>query len=281
MPKTLERFNVKVSGPINQAIIFGHGYGCDQNMWRLVSPAFEEDYQVVLFNYAGVGKSKEYAFIPEKYATLQGYADDLLDICRSLRIESAIFVGHSVSAMIGMLAAIKEPERFDKLIMVGPSPRYTNDGDYFGGFDEEDIDELLLQLTNDQDTWAKNLAPVIMANQDRPELSKELSETICRMPPEIARQFAKVTFLSDNRADLPKLQTNTLILQCSDDLIAPEPVGKYVHKHIKNSEYVKLNATGHCPHLSEPEETIAAIKQYLSEPECEKAELLEVGMQKG
>jgi sigma-B regulation protein RsbQ len=257
------RNNVKVSGRGTRAMLFAHGYGCDQNMWRFVAPAFADDYQIVLFDHVGAGQSDLGAYDRTKYNSLDGYAGDVLDICEELGIEHGVFVGHSVSAMIGVLAAIREPERFDDLILIGPSPRYINDDTYLGGFSEQDIRELLEFQDRNFLGWSGTLAPVIMGNTDRPELADELNNSFCRTDPDIAKQFAAVTFLSDNRADLPKLQARTLVMQCTDDAIAPLPVGTYVHNALSNSEFVLLNATGHCPHLSNPNETIAAMKAFL------------------
>ena len=247
-------------------MVFAHGYGCDQNMWRFVTPAFQEDYKIVLFDHVGAGASDLEAFSPAKYATLEGYAQDVLEICLELELENISFVGHSVSAMIGLLAAIKEPQRFDKLIFVGPSPCYLNDGEYHGGFSREDIEGLLDFLDRNYLGWSASMAPVIMGNPDRPELSSELANSFCRTDPRIAKHFARVTFLSDNRADLPKVKLPSLILQCSEDSIAPVPVGHYVHAHLPNSSLVLMKATGHCPHLSAPQETVAAIQEWLAPP---------------
>ncbi|WP_224367119.1 alpha/beta fold hydrolase [Hyalangium versicolor] len=260
----LERNNVKVLGAGSQAMIFAHGYGCDQNMWRFITPAFQDRYRIVLFDHVGAGHSDTSAYNRNKYGTLKGYASDVLEICRELSLNRAIFVGHSVSAMIGVLAALEEPARFDKLVLIGPSPCYVNDGDYVGGFSRGDIDGLLESLDSNYLGWSSSMAPVIMGNPDRPELGQELTNSFCRTDPEIAKHFARVTFLSDNRADLPKVKTPSLLLQCSQDLIAPEVVGEYLHRHMRDSELVKLKATGHCPHLSAPEETIAAMRSFLS-----------------
>jgi sigma-B regulation protein RsbQ len=244
-------------------MMFAPGFGCDQNMWRHVAPEFADEYRIVLFDHVGAGKSDLAAYDPRKYSSLEGYADDILEICHDLELREVIFVGHSVSAMMGVLAAAREPERFAKLILVGPSPRYIDDGDYTGGFTREDIDGLLEQLDSNYLGWAHALAPAIMGRPDRPELGEELTESFCRTDPEIAKQFARVTFLSDNRADLERVTTPALVLQCSDDVIAPTAVGEYVHERLPNSELVLLSATGHCPNLSAPDETIAAIRGFL------------------
>jgi sigma-B regulation protein RsbQ len=259
----LARNNVKVRGKQAQPMLFAHGFGCDQNMWRFVAPAFESDHLTVLFDHVGAGESDISAYDRRKYGTLAGYADDVLEICRELRLERTIFVGHSVSAMIGVLAACKEPERFDKLVLIGPSPCYINDGEYTGGFSREDIDQLLESLDDNYLGWSSTMAPVIMGNPDRPELAAELTSSFCRTHPDIAKHFAHVTFLSDNRVDLPKVKTPCLVLQCSNDPIAAQPVGEYVHRQLADSQLVLMKATGHCPNLSAPAETIAAMKAFL------------------
>ena len=244
-------------------MMFAHGYGCDQNMWRLVTPAFEDDYKIVLFDYVGAGESDLAAFDGDKYATLDGYATDVLEICAELDLREVVFVGHSVSAMIGVLAANREPERFSQLVLVGPSPYYLNDGEYRGGFGKRDIEELLEFLDRNPLGWSAAMAPVIMGNPERPELAEELENSFCRTDPEIAKHFARVTFLSDNRADLAKVKVPSVILQCSEDSIAPLQVGEYVHRQLPQSSLVLLQARGHCPHLSAPEETIVAIRNSL------------------
>jgi sigma-B regulation protein RsbQ len=220
---------------------------------------------LVLFDHVGAGQSDFGAYSRTKYSTLQGYADDILEICAELDLQDVVFVGHSVSAMIGLLAAIKEPNRFEGLVMIGPSPRYVDDGDYVGGFSRKDIEELLEFQDSNYLGWASSLGPAIMGNGDRPELASELTNSFCRTDPAIAKQFAAVTFLSDNRADLPKLKTRSLVLQCQQDVIAPVGVGEYTDRHLPNSRLVILNATGHCPHLSAPDETIAAMRAFLEE----------------
>jgi len=257
------RFNVNISGRGSAPMLFAHGFGCDQNMWRYVAPAFEDDFKVVMFDHVGAGASDLSAYDPAKYSSLDGYADDVLEICRAFELGNVVFVGHSVSAMIGILAAIKAPEVFSNLILVGPSPRYINDENYVGGFSEPQITELLDFLDSNHMGWSEAMAPVIMGNPDRPELGQELTNSFCRTDPNVARRFARTTFLSDNREDLDRLNTPSLILQCSEDIIAPVEVGRYVHEHLPNSTLAILEATGHCPNLSAPEETIAAIKAYL------------------
>jgi sigma-B regulation protein RsbQ len=244
-------------------MVFAHGFGCDQNMWRLITPAFESEYRVVLFDHIGAGGSDLSAYDPKKYSSLEGYADDVVALCRELGVRNGVFVGHSVSSMVGILASKKAPELFDQLVLVGPSPRYINDGDYIGGFDEDQIVELLEFLDSNHMGWSQAMAPIIMGNPDRPELGEELTNSFCRTDPEIAKQFARSTFLSDNRSDLSGVKARSLILQCSDDVIAPQSVGEYVHRNLPNSEFVLMQATGHCPNLSAPEETIEAIQAFL------------------
>jgi sigma-B regulation protein RsbQ len=259
------RNNVHVSGnPDAQPMLFAHGFGCDQNMWRWVVPAFENDYRIVLFDYVGSGKSDLAAYDPERYSTLDGYAQDVLDVCEALDLKDVIFVGHSVSSMVGVLAAKREPERFAKLIMVGPSPRYINDVGYVGGFERADIEGLLDLMDRNYIGWANFLAPVIMKNDDRPELAQELQESFCSTDPKIARRFAETTFFSDNRGDLTDVPVPSLILQCAEDAIAPVEVGRYLSLTLPKSTLRMMKATGHCPQVSHPQETIEAIREYLS-----------------
>ena len=244
-------------------MLFAHGFGCDQNMWRLVTPAFEDDHRIVLFDHVGSGRSDLAAYDPDRYSSLAGYAQDVLEICRELDLRDVVFVGHSVSAMIGVLAAAEEPDRFAKLVLVGPSPRYVNDEGYLGGFSREDIEGLLESLDSNYLGWSSAMAPVIMGNADRPELGEELTNSFCSTDPDIARRFARVTFLSDNRDDLARVRTPTVVLQCAEDAIAPETVGEFVSRSIPGAQLVRLRATGHCPNLSAPDETVAAIKSFL------------------
>ena len=262
----VHRNNMKTLGSGDRAMVFAHGFGCDQNMWRFVWPAFADDYRIVLFDHVGCGGSDLSAYDPEKYGSLEGYADDVIAICRELEITHGVFVGHSVSAMIGAIASLKAPDIFDDLIMIGPSPRYINDEDYTGGFSEQQIHELLDFLDANHMGWSQAMAPVIMGNPDRPELGEELTNSFCMTDPEIAKKFARVTFLSDNRSDLPAVKARSLVLQCSEDVIAPKSVGEYVAKQLPNSQFTILNATGHCPNLSAPEETISAMKAFLEGP---------------
>jgi sigma-B regulation protein RsbQ len=258
------RHNIGESGrPDGQPMLFAHGFGCDQHMWRYVAPRFEDEFRVVLFDHVGAGKSDLSAYDPKRYSALSGYAEDIVAICTELELRDVIFVGHSVSAMMGVLAAAAAPELFAKLVLIGPSPCYLNDADYVGGFSVEDINDMLESLESNYLGWSSVMAPVIMGRPDRAELGHELTESFCRADPSIARQFASVTFLSDNRDDLRTVATPTLVLQCVNDVIAPVFVGEFVRDSMPNASMVLLDATGHCPNLSAPEETTAAIEQFV------------------
>ncbi len=259
----IHRNNVTVNGTGGTIMMFAHGFGCDQNMWRFIEPHFRSDFRTVLFDHVGAGRSDLSAYDPEKYSSLDGYAADVVEIGQELGIEKAVFVGHSVSAMIGALASIRAPGMFDKLVMIGPSPRYIDDGEYSGGFSAAQIEELLTSLDDNHMGWSAAMAPAIMGNPDRPELGEELTNSFCRTDPEIAKQFARVTFMSDNRADLSKVEAQTLILQCSNDIIAAEHVGEYVHNAIPGSQIRYLQASGHCPNLSAPEEVTLAMRDFV------------------
>lgn len=258
------RNHVQVSGDGTQPMIFAHGYGCDQNMWRFITPAFEKDFKIVLFDHVGSGKSDISAYDYQKYDSLHGYADDVIEICTSLNLSSVIFVAHSVSCMIGILAANKRPDLFDKLILIGPSPCYVNDGEYFGGFERDDIHDLIATLESNYLGWSSSITPVIIGNPDKPKFSEELNNSFCQMDPEIAKHFAKVTFTSDNRRDLESVETPTLILQAHPDVIAPLQVGEFVHQKVKKSTLDVLKTSGHCPHLTAPKLVCESIENYMS-----------------
>lgn len=268
----LVRNNVQVTGSGTKYLIFAHGFGCDQNMWRFVAPAFEDEYKVVLFDFVGSGKSDIRAYNPVRYSDLEGYAQDVLDICEALGTKDAIFVGHSVGAMIGILASVRKPEYFERLVLVGPSARYINDlPDYIGGFERDDLLALLDMMDKNYQGWASYLAPVIMGNPGRPELSGELEQSFCATDPKVARRFAEATFLSDYRGELEKVKVPSLILQCAEDVIAPLEAGAYIHTHMPGSEFQLMDATGHCPHMSHPEETIRLIRDYLASDKAEQS----------
>lgn len=262
----LRRNNVVVTGnPDGRAVVLAHGFGCDQNMWRLNVPALASEYRVVLFDYVGAGRSDLSAFDEGRYSSLGGYADDVVEVCAALDLTDAVFVGHSVSAMIGVLAAQKAPERIGALVMVAPSPCYVNDGEYQGGFSVEDIEELLSSLESNYLGWSAAMAPAIMGTPERPELGEELTNSFCATDPAMARVFARTTFLSDSRADLAMVRVPTLVLESTEDAIAPRQVGAYVKAAVKDSTLVTLDATGHCPHLSAPEATNKAMVDFLAD----------------
>ncbi len=261
---TAEQLNVQVAGAEDgPPMLFVHGFGCDQHMWRLVAPEFASDHRVITLDLVGAGGSDPAAWDPSRYVSLEAYAEDLLGVVRELDLHEVVLVGHSVSAMSGLLAVVAEPERFSSLVLIGPSPRYTDDGDYRGGFSRDDIDELLASLDANYLGWSATMAPVIMGNPERPELGQELTTTFCRMDPAIARQFARVTFLSDCRDALPEVTVPTLVIQCRDDVIAPLQVGQYVAEAVPGAHLALLETSGHCPHLSAPEDTVAAIRAFL------------------
>lgn len=258
------RNHVNVAGEGARTVMFAHGFGCDQNMWRYLVPAFKRDHRVVLFDHVGAGRSDRDAYDPERYGELRGYAQDVLEILEALDMHDVIFVGHSVSAMIGVLAAVRAPERFSRLIMVAPSPCYINDPpDYVGGLERRDVEGLLAMMEKNYLGWAQLLAPQIVGNPGRPALAGELERSFCSTDPVIARHFAQVTFFSDNRKDLARTPVPSLILQCSDDMLAPLCVGEYMHRHTPGSTLRVMQASGHCPHISDPAETITLIREYL------------------
>ncbi|MFB9754123.1 alpha/beta fold hydrolase [Paenibacillus hodogayensis] len=258
------RNHVKIIGSGERTIMFAHGFGCDQSMWKYVTPSFEQTYRIVLFDYVGSGNSDLTAYASDKYNTLQGYVQDVLDIIEFYGLRDIIFIGHSISSMIGMLASIKRPDYFERLIMIGPSPCYLNEPDvYFGGFEKSDIAELLDMMEMNFAGWASFMAPLAMNQPEVPRLSKELEQSFISADPVIARQFAEVTFFSDHRSDLAAAEVPILILQCSDDSIVPLEVGRYLHRHLKNSTFRLMEAKGHYPHISHPQETVRLIEQYL------------------
>ncbi|MFM0237683.1 alpha/beta fold hydrolase [Paraburkholderia phytofirmans] len=260
-----QRNNLQISGNGKRTMVLAHGFGCDQSMWRLLAPSFHDEYRTVLFDHVGSGSSDLSAYDIDKYDSLYGYASDLIEIIREVAEGPVVFVGHSVSAMIGLIASLKAPQLFSALIMVGPSPCYVNDGDYVGGFSREDIEDLLRTLESNYLGWSSTMAPAIMGAPEQPELGVELTNSFCRTDPEIARQFARVTFLSDHRAILSRTTTPTLILQCSDDIIAPRVVGEYLHRMIPGSTLHIIENIGHCPHLSSPSASADAMNAFLGQ----------------
>lgn len=259
----LKRNNVQVTGRGRQPMLFAHGFGCDQTLWRLITPAFEADYRLVLLDYTGSGRSDSTCYDREKYNRLDGYAQDILDVVQALDLKDVVLVGHSVGCMIGLLAANAAPDRFSRLVMVSPSPCYINDGPYKGGFDQAEIDLLLEAINRNLEQWKDDFAPKVIGNTDHPETVEAFRALFCSGDPAIARQFAAVTFRSDNRSDLRKNRIPTLVLQCSDDLLAPVEVGTYVHRQMEGSTLQIMEATGHCPNMTAPDETIRLIQDFL------------------
>jgi sigma-B regulation protein RsbQ len=258
-----QRHNVAIRGDGRPTFVFAHGFGCDQTMWRFVAPHYAERYRTVCYDLAGSGRSDLSAYDRDRHGSLQGHADDLIDLVRAVSSEPVVFVGHSVSSMIGLLGGIQAPELFAAQIWLGPSPCYINDGDYVGGFTREDVESLLETLDSNYLGWSSTMAPAIMGAPDQPHLAEELTNSFCRTDPEIAKHFARVTFLSDNRADVAKLQQPTLILQCSDDLIAPQPVGEFLQRTLPNGTLRVIQNVGHCPHLSAPGSSVEAMDEFL------------------
>lgn len=257
------RNNVNRFGSGEQTLLFAHGYGCDQTMWRYVTPAFEQEYEIVLFDHVGSGNSDLNSYDFDKYNSLNGYASDIIELCDELNLDNVTLVAHSVSTMIAVLTANYAPNIFRNLLLIGPSPRYINDDEYYGGFSKQDIDELIETLESNFLGWSEYITPVIAGDPSQPEVTDELYDSFCKMNPGIAQHFAKVTFLGDNRDDLPDVTVPSLIIQSHPDAVAPVEVGEYVHKRIPDSSYVQLNTPGHCPHLSAPEQTIKAMKNFL------------------
>ncbi|WP_130799509.1 alpha/beta fold hydrolase [Streptomyces otsuchiensis] len=258
------RNNVIVTGRADgPVLVLAHGFGCDQEMWRLVVPVLAAEYRLVLFDYVGCGRSDRASWSEARYQSLDGYALDVVEVCAELGLERATLVGHSVSAMIGVRAARLAPERIGSLVMLAPSPRYVDDEGYRGGFSREDIDELLGSLEANHLGWSATAAPLIMGNPDRPELADELERSFCATDPAVARVFARATFLSDSRSELPGVTVPTLVARCADDAIAPPEVADHVHAAVPGSRLVTLEAAGHCPQLSAPEATAEAIGEFV------------------
>ncbi|MCM3610020.1 alpha/beta hydrolase [Planococcus sp. MERTA32b] len=260
----IRRNNVKIGGQGQKVLVFAHGFGCDQYVWDKIAPAFESKYRVVLFDYVGSGDSDKSAYNKERYRTLHGYKQDLLELCDALSLENIVFIGHSVSSMIGALAAVERPELMKNLIMIGPSPHFLNEPGYHGGFERADIEGMLEMIKGDYNEFAKFLSPVVMQNAARPHLAADFEQLLCSNDPDVMSDFAEATFLSDVREELEKVDVPTLILQTRGDAVAPEAVGEYVHSRIENSEYILMDAEGHSPHVSDAEETISKIAEYLS-----------------
>lgn len=257
------RNNVKIIGEGTKTLLFGHGFGCDQHTWRSILPAFENDYRLIVFDYVGAGGSDLMAYTDERYSSLEGYAQDIIDICMELQLEDVTFIGHSVSSMIGILAIKKAPQFFEKIVFIGPSPRYLNDEGYHGGIDAADLEDLLDVMDSNYLGWSRMVAPLIMANEDEPELAESLTASFCATDPEIAKKFARVTFMSDNRKDLSSLTIPSLTIQCEEDFLTSKEVADYIQQHSINNKVIMLATKGHCPHLSDPKGVITAIKSFI------------------
>jgi sigma-B regulation protein RsbQ len=257
------RNNVRVIGQGKITLLFGHGFGCDQNTWRAILPAFEQDYRLVIFDYVGAGKSDLSAYTDSRYGSLDGYAQDVIDICTELQLENVVFIGHSVSSMIGLLAIKYAPEMFTKIVFIGPSPRYLNDEDYEGGIDREDLEDLLEVMDSNYLGWSRMVAPLIMGNAQEPELAEALTASFCATDPDIAKKFARVTFMSDNRKDLSCLNIPSLTIQCEEDFLTSKEVALYIQDHTINNQVMMLSSKGHCPQLSDPQGVINAIRSFI------------------
>ncbi|EKB49801.1 alpha/beta fold hydrolase [Cecembia lonarensis] len=262
-PAIQKKYNIKYQDSGKPVLVFAHGYGCDQSMWRFVAPAFEEKYDVLLFDYVGSGNSDIKEYNPSKYNTLYAYAEDVLEIITYLNKSEVIFVGHSVSAIIGILAAKMQPQFFQNLVLVSPSPYFINDGAYKGGFSKEDIEEIITTVEDNFIGWTSFVTPVIVGNKERMEFASELEKSFCSMDPVAARQFAKITFSSDHREDLAGIDVPCLIIQCQFDQLAPIEVGDFMHEKLTSSQLVVIEEWGHCPHLTSPGKVIASIDQFL------------------
>ncbi len=261
------RNNVTVTGRDDgPTVMLAHGFGCDQNLWRLIVSRLRDDFRLVLFDHVGSGRSDPGSWDADRYSSLTGYADDILDIVRELDLSDVVFVGHSVAAMMGVLAVSADPSRFAKLVLLTPSPCYLDDDGYTGGFSRADIDELLDSMDSNYLGWSRAMAPTIMGTPERPELQDELTESFCRNDPAKARVFARTTFLSDNRGDLARVSIPSLVIECARDTLAPKTVGAYTREHIRGSRLVTIDAAGHCPQLSAPDETAAAIAAFANSP---------------
>ncbi|WP_426490641.1 alpha/beta fold hydrolase [Hymenobacter sp. 102] len=260
----LKRNNVRILGNGTHTLLFVNGFGCDQTIWRYITPAFSEQFRLVLYDHVGSGLSDKTAYEPPRYASLDGYAHDVLDICQQLGLRQVTLIGHSVGAMIGILAAIREPQLFQQLLLLCPSPCYLNEGSYHGGFARRDLEQMLDFMEQDFVGWAEYITPFIMGNPDRPSLTAELAHSFCQNDPVIARQFARVTFLGDNRADVAQCQTPCLLVQCAEDVIAPLEVGDYLQACLPHARLITLPVAGHCPHVSAPTETLSALEAYMA-----------------
>lgn len=259
----VERNNVRILGHGEQVIVFAHGFGSDQTVWRHQVAAFAPNYRIVLFDHVGAGSSDFTAYSPRRYSSLYSYAEDLLDLCSELKLHQCILVGHSVSGMISLLAALIEPQRFKQLFFISASPRYLNDQGYVGGFEQSDLDKIYEAMSSNYYAWASGFAPLAVGNPAQPELATEFASTLTDIRPDIAQAVARVIFQSDHRAQLPQLTIPTVILQSSHDIAVPPEVGQYMANNLPNSRLLSLSATGHLPHMSAPDVTTRAIAACL------------------
>lgn len=261
----LLRNNIKVIGKGRQVLVLAHGFGSDQNTWNPLIPYLENDYRLVLFDHIGAGKADNSSYDSEKYSTLNGYAADIVEICKELALEHAIYIGHSASGMMGVLAAQMDPTIFRKLVFIGPSPRYINDENYHGGIDEAVLKELLSVMESNYLGWSRTMGPAIIANDDRPELGESLANSFCTLDPEIAKETANTLLYADNRADLPLVKVPSLTIQGQNDILTSERVARYIHEHMPDNQLVILNSSGHCPHLSDTENVAGAILNFIKD----------------
>lgn len=260
----LKRHAITIEGTGDDLVLFAHGYGCDQTVWQRVRPAISALTTTVAFDITGAGLSDLSHFQPHgRHSSLEGYACDLIEVCEALDTRSITLVGHSVSAIIGVIAAVKKPDLFDSLVLVAPSACYLNLRDYQGGLDEQQLAGLMELMGSNFSNWADVVTPIIMGNPDRPALATELSHSFCRWNEAAAKHFAYLTFMSDCRSYLPLVKPDCLIIECIDDAIAPRSAVAHLHGALPRSAAVKLQAQGHCPHVSAPQETAQAITRHL------------------
>eukprot|EP01013_Petalomonas_cantuscygni_P004879 TRINITY_DN15338_c0_g1_i1.p2 TRINITY_DN15338_c0_g1~~TRINITY_DN15338_c0_g1_i1.p2 ORF type:complete len:267 (-),score=70.09 TRINITY_DN15338_c0_g1_i1:31-831(-) len=256
--------NINFAGSGEAPIVFAHGFGCDQSMWKQVAPDFEKDHRVILFDLTGAGQSNRARYDFTRYETLDGHAEDVVEILEELDLRDVTLVGHSVSAMIASLAAISAPDRIARLVLVAPSPCFLNDGDYIGGFEKTDLEGILDLMDENYLGWASQFAPQIAGEPGGGPAADDLTQSFCQTDPDVARHFGRVTFMSDRRADVPRTNRPALILQCSDDLLAPVGVGEWMHRSIEGSTLEVLPVNGHCPHMTAPDLTLGAIRRFLA-----------------
>ncbi|MBE7941559.1 MULTISPECIES: alpha/beta hydrolase [Ramlibacter] len=258
-----QRFNVTVHGDGPVTLLFVHGLGCNQSMWRFVAPHFEDRFRVVMMDLMGCGRSDWSAWEPGRYATLDGHAQDLIAVAQAFAGPHTVLVVHSVATMIGLLADLKAPPLFAAHAMFAPSPCYLNEGGYTGGFERETLAALLEMLDNDGATFAGRMAPVIMGESHPPGYAREIEDAFCATLPEAFRQFARATFEGDFRARLPQLVKPVLVLQCTEDVVAPRSVGEYMATTLPDARLVLVPTQGHVPQMADPTRCIQALEDFL------------------